>query len=318
MAAGHASQDNIVIKGILLGFAACTAFSFSDASVKALHGAVAPYETAFFGGVFALFALPFLMQKGDRWVDILRTTNRPLWMLRFSAYPLGVIGSVTAFTHLSMAEAFALIFLQPAFVTIMSILFLKEAVGIRRWAAVIIGFIGVLIVLRPGFRELSIGHFGALFAGLGGAISVVTYRAADAAEKKISLFGAGILGAVIVCGTLMLFTFEMPTRTEWLWLAGYGLMAAAANVLLMQAAFYAPAAYIASTQYSQMLWAVLFGYLFFGDTMDTPMLVGILLIIAAGLMTIAREARHGSPASPSLPEGLRCENSIDGRKTRGM
>lgn len=296
-------HDGLVIRGILLAFAACTAFSFSDASVKALDGALPPYESAFFGGVFALFALPFLMQKGDRWIDIVRTTNRPLWLLRFIAYPLGVIGSVTAFTHLSMAEAFALIFLQPAFVTIMSILFLKETVGIRRWAAVVIGFVGVLIVLRPGFRELSIGHVGAIFAGLGGAISVVTYRAADAAEKKISLFGAGILGAVIVCGVLTLFTFRVPTMTEWLFLAGYGLMAAGANVLLMQAAFYAPAAYIAPTQYSQMLWAVLFGYLFFNDRMDAPMLFGIVLIIAAGLLTIAREAKRGSPTPPPFVGG---------------
>ena len=103
---------------------------------------------------------------------------------------MGVIGSVTAFTHLSMAEALVLIFSQPAYITVMSVFFLKERVGFRRWSAVALGFLGVLIVLRPGFRPLSIGHLGALFAGLGGAVSVVAFRAARGKEKNVSLFGA--------------------------------------------------------------------------------------------------------------------------------
>jgi drug/metabolite transporter (DMT)-like permease len=161
-------------KGVLLGFASFAVFSLSDACVKLIKGQLPPYESAFFGAVFGLTVLPFLLlRKGDHWIDILSTTNLPLWLVRFLAYPMGVIGSVTAFTHLSMAEAFVLIFLQPAYITAMSVFFLKERVGYRRWSAVAIGFLGVLIVLRPGFRPLSIGHLGALFAGLGGAVSVV-------------------------------------------------------------------------------------------------------------------------------------------------
>lgn len=148
----HASSDQVT-RGIFLAFAAFAAFSVSDASVQLIKGAVPPYESAFFGAVFCLTALPFLLRDGDRWQDIVATTNRPLWLLRFFAYPVGVLGSVTAFTHLSMAEAMVLMFLQPAFVTVMSAFFLRETVGIRRWSAVVVGFIGVLIVLRPGFRE---------------------------------------------------------------------------------------------------------------------------------------------------------------------
>ncbi len=291
------------LKGVILGFASFACFSYSDASVKAIEGGLPPYESAFFGAAFALLALPFLMQRGDRWSDIVRTSNRPLWLLRFIAYPIGVIGSVTAFTHLSMAEAFVLIFLQPAYVTVISVFALKEQVGLKRWSAVIVGFIGVLIVLRPGFRELSIGHLGAIFAGLGGAISVVTFRASSTDEKRISLFGAGILGAIIVCGALMLTNFKMPDASEWMYLAGYGLIAAFANVLLMQAALYAPAAYIGPTQYSQMLWAILFGYLFFGDHVDGPMLAGIVLIIGAGMLTLMRERQRNTPLPPPILAG---------------
>ncbi|MBW6419842.1 DMT family transporter [Rhizobium sp. XQZ8] len=288
------------LKGVLLAFLSFAAYSWSDASVKMIEGALTPYEMGFWGAVFMLAGFPFLLKKDDRWHDAFRSTNRPLWILRFFSAAIGTIGSVAAFTYLSMAEAFALIFLLPSFVTIMSVIFLKETVGIRRWSAVVIGFIGVLVVLRPGFRELSIGHLGAVFAGLSGAISIVIYRAMGPTEKTISLYGAGIAGVLVVLGFMMIPDFRWPTMIEWVMLAGYGLLGAFATIMLMYAANYAPAAMIGPPQYSQMLWAILFGYLIFGDTVDLPMLIGILLIIGSGLLTLARERARDVPLPHSV------------------
>ncbi|WP_294926885.1 DMT family transporter [uncultured Paracoccus sp.] len=281
--------STIATRGVLLGFAAFAVFAFSDASVKLIDGRVPPIESAFFGALFAFCLLPFVVEKGDRWQDIFATRNHALWLLRFFSYPVGVIGSVTAFTHLTMAEAFVLIFLQPAFVTIISTLFLNEQVGTRRWGAVLIGFLGVLIVLRPGFRELSIGHLGALVAGLCGGLSVVIYRVAGNDDKRLSLFGAGMLGAVLICGLAMLRDFHWPAAQDWVLLAGYGLMAALANLLLMHAALRAPAAWVSPTQYSQMIWAIVLDYLLFSEILDMPMFVGILFITVSGMMTLMRE-----------------------------
>lgn len=293
-------QKDQTLKGVLLAFAAFAAYAWSDASVKLIEGQLNPIQSSFLGAVFCLVGLPFIMKSGDRWSDIVRTTNRPLWLLRFVAQAAGTIGSVTAFTHLSMAEAFALIFLLPCFVTIMSVIFLKEKVGYRRWAAVAIGFIGVMVVLRPGFRELSIGHLGAVFGGLGGAISIVVFRAMGPKEKNISLYGAGVLGTLAVCGALALPGFQAPTVMQWVWLAGYGLLAALAAILTMYAATYVPASMIGPIQYSQMLWAVAFGYLIFGDSIDPPMLLGILLIIGSGMLTLIRERVRGTPLPPAV------------------
>ncbi|WJR66628.1 DMT family transporter [Neorhizobium sp. CSC1952] len=282
-------------KGVMLAFAAFAAYAFSDASVKMIHGVLSPYQSSFIGAVFGLAGFPFLMKPGDRVTDAFRTSNRALWLLRFVAQAAGTIGSVVAFTHLSMAEAFVLIFLLPCFVTIMSVVFLKEQVGIKRWSAVVIGFIGTLIVLRPGFRELSIGHLGAVFGGLSGAISIICYRAIGPTEKNISMYSAGVLGVLVICGVLMVADFRIPTSEQWLYLAGFGLLAALAAILLMKAANYAPAAMIGPTQYSQMIWAVLFGYLVFGDHVDLPMLLGILLICGSGLLTLQRERVRNVP-----------------------
>ena len=109
----------------------------------------------------------------------------------------------------------------------------------------------------------------------------MAFRAARGKEKNVSLFGAGILGGVIVCGLLTFPRFTPPNGDQWAKLAGYGLFAAVANVLTMRAARQAPAAYIGPTQYSQMVWALLLGYVLFGDRVDLPMVVGIVLMFAS-------------------------------------
>jgi S-adenosylmethionine uptake transporter len=156
---------------------------------------------------------------------------------------------------------------------------------------VLVGFAGVLVVLRPGFRELGLGHLAALICGLSGAVSIVALRMAGPDEKRISLYGAGIIGPLIAGGLLMLTHFRWPNAHEWGLLAGYGLLAGLAGVLLMLATLRAPANRVAPTQYSQMLWAILFGYWLFGDGLDWPMLVGIVLILGAGLFTLVREEK---------------------------
>ena len=191
-----------------------------------------------------------------------------------------------------------LIFLLPAFVTVMSVLFLKENVDFRRWSAVVIGFLGVLIVLRPGFRALGVGHLGALFAGLGGAVSVVVFRALGTRENTRSLSGAGMLGGVVVCGLLMILRFTTPDAWQSLELLSYGLLAAVAYLLLVRAALHAPAAHVGPTQYSQMLWAILLDRLLFKTTVDLFTLTGMILIIGSGLLTLLREKHR---ATASLP-----------------
>lgn len=293
-------NSDTTLKGILIAFICFAAYSFSDAAVKLVDGRVPPFQAGFIGTLVGFAALPFLLKRGDRLTDMVRTTNRPLWLLRFACSTIGTVGSIIAFTELSMAEAFCLIFLLPSFATIMSVIFLKEQVGPKRWAAVIIGFIGVLVVLRPGFRELSFGHVTALASGFTGAVSVIIYRKLGPSEKNISMYGAGILGSLIVCAILMVPTLMVPTAYDLFLLTVFGLLAAVGTVLLMIASAYAPAAIVTPVQYSQMLWAILLGYLVFGDHVDAWMGIGIALIVGSGMLTLVRERKRGTALPPPV------------------
>lgn len=280
-----------MFKGVLLGFACFAAFSISDAFVKAIRGGVPPYESVFIGAVLGLLALPFIKGPGDRWRDTFTARRPAIWWTRALTGAIGNITSVIAFTLLPMAEVFALIFLMPIFVTLLSVVFLHERVGWRRWTAVVVGFIGVLVVLRPGFRHLGVGHFAAIACGLAGAVSMVVLRLGGADEKRVSLYGASMIGPIVAGGVLMIPQFMAPDAMQWGLLAGYGLLSGLAGVLLMYATQLAPANRIAPTQYSQMLWAIGFGYWLFGDHLDWPMAVGIALILGAGLFTLFREEK---------------------------
>lgn len=280
-----------MFKGVLLGFMAFAAYAFSDAFVKSLRGSLPAYEAVFFGATLGLAALPFIKGRDDRLREVILAQRQGLWLIRAGASAIGSIAAVVAFTALPMAEAFALIFLLPVFVTILSVLILKEHVGWRRWSAVVAGFIGVLVVLRPGFRALGIGHLAAIICGLSGAISMIAMRLAGPHEKRISLFGAGIIGSMLVAGLMMLASFRWPGPGQWLLLLGYGLLSALGSVLLMLATRLAPANHVAPTQYSQMLWAVLLGYTIFNNRLDWPMVIGIAIILGAGLFTFVREEK---------------------------
>ncbi|MBQ4853240.1 DMT family transporter [Rhodanobacter sp. B2A1Ga4] len=278
-----------MFKGVLLGFMAFAAFAISDAFVKSLRGSLPAYEAVFFGAALGLTALPFIKGADARWRDVVLAQRQGLWLVRAAASAVGSIAAVIAFTALPMAEAFVLIFLLPIFVTILSVLVLKEHVGWRRWSAVVAGFIGVLVVLRPGFRALGIGHLAATVCGLSGAVSMIALRLSGAHEKRVTLYGAGMIGSMLVAGLMMLANFRWPDFDQWLLLLGYGLLAALGSVLLMLATQKAPANHVAPTQYSQMLWAVLFGYVLFHDPLDWPMAIGIAIILGAGLFTFVRE-----------------------------
>ncbi|TIV14594.1 MAG: DMT family transporter, partial [Mesorhizobium sp.] len=162
--------------GILLALIAYASYSFSDAVIKSLGGQFTVFEIGFFSTLFAGCFLFFTKPGDERWRDFWRT-KRP-WAVQARALAgivSGVLG-VFAFTTIPLAEVYALIFLAPLLVTILSTVILKEKVGPWRWLAVVAGFAGVMLVVRPGFRGFHLGHLAAFANAFLAAISVILVR----------------------------------------------------------------------------------------------------------------------------------------------
>lgn len=278
-----------MLQGVALGFLTYGVFACGDAGVKALGGTLPVFQIVFFTTLFASAVLFFHRPRGEHWRNLFRMKRPTLVLLRAASGVIAGILGVVAFTSLPLAEAYALIFLMPMFVTVLSVPFLKEAIGWRRWSAVLLGLAGVALVVRPGFRELLPGHFAAMGVAFFAAVTVITLRAIGHSEQRVTLMGTAMLAALAVNGVLMLPEFVMPAPNQLALLAFAGTCGGIGHMGMMAALRRAPANRVAPTQYSQIVWAVLIGALIFHERPDTLAVAGIVIVVASGLFTFIRE-----------------------------
>ncbi|MEZ2328368.1 DMT family transporter [Mesorhizobium sp. RCC_202] len=276
--------------GILLALIAYASYSCSDAVIKSLGGQFTVFEIGFFVTLFAGCFLFFTKPGEERWRDFWRT-KRP-WAVQARALAGIASGmlSVYSFTTIPLAEVYALIFLAPMLVTVLSTVILKEKVGPWRWLAVLTGFVGVMLVVRPGFRELHLGHLAALANAFVAATIVVLMRSLAQQEKRTTMLGTLIGYGLLFNGIGAAATsFSLPNLWQMAWLVLGGLFTAGGQLLHLLAVKYAPANRIAPTHYSQMIWAVVLGAMFFKEYPDAVSLVGLAVVGASGLLTMVRE-----------------------------
>lgn len=276
--------------GILLAFAAYFSFACGDATLKAIGHQLPVFEVGFFISLIALVPALFTKRPEDSWPSVFVPKRPGLLAIRMASGTLGGILGVVAFTTLPLAEAYALIFLLPIFVTVFSFVVLKEDIGWRRWLAVVGGLVGVLLVVRPGFREILPGHLAAVGVAICGAITVIVLRVLGPSERRVTLIGAVLVAAVVVNGVLMLPDFKTPPAETWLLLVFGGLVVGLAHLLLVFATRFASAARVAPTQYSQIIWAAVIGAAFFEEFPDWIAMAGMALVGLSGLFTFVREA----------------------------
>ena len=276
--------------GILLALLAYAVYSWGDAAIKALGGGLSVFEIGFYMTLVSAVCIALTTPKDEKLLHFWRM-KRP-WAVQARALSgtAASVLSVIAFTTIPLAEVYALIFLAPLFVTLMSMFLLKEQVGPWRWFAIIAGFAGVLLVVRPGFRELEIGHIAAVVVALLAAFSVILMRSLSARETRTTMLGFLVLYIIGFNGVAMLVTgARTPTLQEAAILLVAGIFAATGNILLLRATRFAPANQLASTHYSQIVWAVVLGALFFQEEPDLLAILGLAIIGSSGLLTVARE-----------------------------
>lgn len=277
----------------LLSFAI---FATHDVVVKFLGSVYSPIQLVFFS-VLLSFPLATLMLMRDNQPGTLLPIH-PWWMaVRSAAASLTGLSAYYAFSTLPLAQVYSILFAAPLIITVLSIPMLGERVGAHRWAAVLVGLVGVLIVLRPGGTSFELGHFAALAAAFGGALNSVVVRKIGQDERPVVLLIYPMVTNFLLMGGLLWSVYE-PMPFEHLgmlaviavlaWLAGLGIIYAYKS---------GEAVIVAPMQYSQIIWASFFGFLIFDETLDIATAAGSAVIIASGLYIVLREALSGTSAN---------------------
>ncbi|MDP3198060.1 DMT family transporter [Tabrizicola sp.] len=278
------------LRGALLSLAAFAAYATHDVVVKYLGGTYSAFQTMFFAGLMG-FPLVTVLLLSDRRESTL-IPRHPWWtaIRTVSAVVTGVMGFY-AFSVLPMATCYAIFFAMPLFITLMAIPMLGEKVGMRRGIAVIVGLLGVLIVLRPGSGDgFSLGHLAALGAATTGSLSSIIVRKIGRDERSVVLMLYPMVLTFVATGATMPFVYQpMPVEDLALTavMAFLGMIGALASIAAYRVA---AAIIVAPMQYSQIIWAVLYGWLFFNESVDFYTAVGSAVIIASGIYIVLRES----------------------------
>ncbi|GAB5447276.1 DMT family transporter [Gymnodinialimonas sp.] len=301
------------IRGALLGLLAFGIFSTHDVIVKYLGGSYSPFQIVFFSVLFGFPIVTFLLLRDATEANL--RPKHPWWIaLRTGAAVVVGICAFYAFTVLPLAQVYAIIFASPLLITLLAIPMLGETVGWRRGLAVFVGLAGVVVVLQPGATELTLGHGAALLAAVGGAIASLIVRKIGREERSVVMLLYPLVANFVLMGAAMPFYYQPMPGTDLAALAVISALALTASACLIVAYRNAPAVMVAPMQYSQILWAAIFGYLLFDEGLDAATLIGSAIIIASGLYIVLREDRAGTSATTPVlrtrtrvgtPSGLR-------------
>jgi drug/metabolite transporter (DMT)-like permease len=283
----QASRDEIG-RGIALACTATFVFSMINVLAKWQTDSYPITEIIFFRSLFALVPV-FGIWIRDGVLASVKTSMPRAHLGRSTVWFISVYCTFASYHLLPMADAAAISFSAPLFLTALSAALLSERVGPHRWSAVAAGFLGVLVMVRPGMGILQLG---ALF-GLGNAIfyalGSLAVRQMASTERTATIVFYTMLLATVLSGLALPFVWVPPTALDLAAMISMGLLGGIGQLLIVQAYHHAPASALAPWSYSSMIWAVLFGWTIWSEVPDVPVLTGGAIVIGSGLYLLHRE-----------------------------
>ncbi len=305
--AGTANSDN-VLHGVLLMVCGVLILSSTDGVVKYLSGFFSPLMVSFFRFAVQLaIILAIAPFKKRSWLSLLKETTLPLFC-RGLLLAIGSVFIVFGLKYLPLTEATAIFFVQPVILVILSCVILKERVGPKRWLAVLIGFAGVLVIIRPGtgvFQPASLLLLAAAFSFA--CYLMLTRKLSGQASQLAIQFVTSIAGSLFILpivfyawltgfgGDLLITDQETSFTLPTILLCGLGATGLIAHVLLVKAFEKAPASVLAPINYVEILSAATIGYMIFNEVPDEFVWVGFGMLICSGLI-LANAQRKPSPS----------------------
>ena len=238
----------------------------------------------FFTVAFTLPVMFFFYNKQLAWSD-----KPKLQIFRGLILLCANICFFYAISIISLAKALTLAFVAPLIVTAFSPMLLGERVGVKRWTAVIIGFIGSLVVIRPGFLEINLASIAALGTGIMyGFYLIITRKLSTSDNPLLTLLLTGLVGGVII-SFIAPFIWVKPTINQWYMMAGIGVFACIGHLFLILSLKYADASKLAPLGYTEIIPNVIIGYYFFGNFPDNWTFFGLFIIVLSGIYISRRE-----------------------------
>ncbi|MDJ0610659.1 MAG: DMT family transporter [Kiloniellales bacterium] len=267
-------------------------FSIMDALVKWLGESYPTVQLVFFRSLFAFIPLGFLMFR-DGVSQALRMNDRQGHLLRAVVGVLALWAFFYAFAHMPLADVIAITFAAPVFVTALSVPLLGERVGLRRWSAVLVGFLGVLIMIQPGagvFQTVALVPLGGVVFY---ALAMVFVRKLSRTETSASIVFYFTLACTLVSGAALPFSWVTPEPWDWALLVALGLIGGMAQITFTRAVSLADVSVIMPFEYTAMLWAVVLGFFIWGEVPGNNIWIGVAIVMASGLYILYREASLG-------------------------
>ena len=238
----------------------------------------------FFTVVFTFPLMLFFFKKYLVWTD-----KPKLQLIRGLILLTANISFFYSISVISLPKALTLAFVAPLVVTAFSPFFLGESVGYRRWTAVIIGFIGSLVVIRPGFVEINLASLAALGTGIMyGFYLIITRKLSTSDNPLLTLLLTGVVGAIIAT-TFMPFVWVSPTFNQWSIMAAIGLFACIGHLFIILSLKFADASKLAPFSYFEIVTNIIIAYYFFGDFPDSWTFLGLFIIVFSGIYISRRE-----------------------------
>jgi len=296
-------RTNVVLAGILIMLAGNFMFALNDAMGKWLVASYSVGQVLFVRSVGAFIVLiPMIARQGV--APLVRVEKPWLQSLRVLLATADTAFFYAAVIYLPLADVMTFYMAAPIYIAALSHIFLGEKVGWRRWLAIVIGFCGVVIALRPSSSSLSLSSLFALIGSVAFAVSMTLGRRLRGTSDT-TLVTWQTIGALVMGLALALGDWRSASAMDWSAMLLLGVVSGSAHMMITRSLKLAPASTLAPLQYTLLLWGVVFGIAFFGDIPDNQLFIGSGIIILAGLFIFHRQKVVDGGSKPdSVPRNV--------------
>lgn len=286
------------MKGAALMTACVSAYVINDAFMKLLFSEIALFQAVFLRSIITVPPILIMVWITKVAIRNLSKQDKRLILVRVGAEIFTTITFLTALKHMPLANVTAILQALPLAITMAAALFLAEPIGWRRWSAILVGFVGVLIVVRPGLEGFNIYSLSAFMAIIFLTVREISTRKLTSEVPTITVVLSTAVGSSLFAGIMMIGSeWDTISAVSWLLILGAAVAVLIATLLSVMAMRIGDIGFVSPFRYTSMLGAIGLGILMFGDWPDQPTLVGTVIIVSTGIYTFHREQKVGRKAT---------------------